>query len=401
MPKELEISKRIKNLPPSPMRQYIPILESVKKKGIEVLELHIGQPDLPTPKEFFEKVKTFKKKTLSYTHSLGPLELRKAWQKYFQIHQLNFEISEIISTIGGSEAIFFALAVVGDEGDNILVFEPTFPAYISFAKMLGIELRAITLTPENKFHLKTKKEIEEKIDQKTKAILICHPNNPTGTLYTREELEMIREIALKRNLFIISDETYREFSFERKHFSFGFFKDLQERVIILESLSKKFNLCGARIGCLASKNPAVIEGVTKIAQARLSLPAIEAEASVSLLEKAPKYIKKFYLEYKKRREIVFREIKKIEEVFCIKPEGGIYFMIKIPVPDSNEFTKWLVSEFSFKGKTLMVTPGSGFYVTPNLGKNEIRIALVLPPKKLKQAIKILKIALQEFKNYGN
>lgn len=396
----LNISSRGELVPFSPMRKFVPFLEKAKERGIEVFELQIGQPDFPTPKEILRNLNEFKLPRLSYTHFLGPLELREGWRKYFQNQGIDFEISDIVCTLGASEAILFAFAAICDPGENIILFEPFYPNYLGFAYLLGIKLKAVRLKAENGYHLPKEKEIEKLIDKKTKGILITNPNNPTGTVYEKKELEMVWKIAKKHNLFILSDETYREFVYDgREFFSMANFNG--ERVIILESASKKLSSCGARIGCLASKNKKVIETTAKFAQTRLSLPQAEALAVASVLKHSKSYTRKIVKECKKRRDVVFNELKKIPGVFCLKPEGAFYILVKLPIKDSDDFAKWLLTDFSYKGKTVMVTPGSGFYLTPGLGKDEIRIAFVLSPKKLKEAISILGIALKEYSHHGN
>jgi aspartate aminotransferase len=400
--KKLKISKRAIKAQFSPIRKFVPLLEKAKKKEIKVFELHIGQPDLPTPKRILKEIKNFKEKILSYTNSLGIERLRLAWQKYFKDRRLKFNLSEIIATTGGSEAILFSFAAICDPGENILVFEPFYANYNGYASIAGIKLKPIRTFAKDGYHLPSKKEIERKIDKRTKAILITNPNNPTGTVYKKEELEMIAKIAKKKNLFILSDETYREFVFDgEKHHSMANFSEVAEKVILLDSVSKKFSACGARIGVLATKNKKVIEAVTKFAQARLSLPHVEQLAVIPLLENSKKYLEKVVAEYKRRRDVVFNALSEIPGVFCQKPKGAFYIFVKIPVKDSDYFTEWLLTKFHFNKKTLMVAPGSGFYATKGLGKDEIRIAFVLDSQKLKEAMKIFKIALGKFlkKNY--
>jgi len=396
--KKLNLSKRAIKAQFSPIRKFVPFLEKVKKEGIEVFELHIGQPDLETPKEILREIKNFKGKILSYTNSLGIEELRKAWQKYYRDFGIDFEISEIVVTTGGSEAILFAFLSICDPGEEIIVFEPFYTNYLSYASMAGIKLKPVTTFAKNGFHLPERKEILKQIGKKTKGILICNPNNPTGTVYKKEELEMLAQIAKAKNLFILSDETYREFVYDgQKHYSMANFPEIKERVILLDSISKRFNACGARIGCVASKNKNLIEGVTKFAQGRLSPPMLEQLAVIPLLKNSKKYTQKIVKEYKKRRDTVFKALQKIPGVFCLKPKGAFYIIVKLPIEDSDDFAKWLLTEFSFERKTVMVAPASGFYVTKGLGKDEIRIAFVLSSEKLKEAMEILKMGLKEYK----
>lgn len=395
--KILDISKRAEEAQFSPIRKFVPFLGAAKKRGIEVFELHIGQPDLETPKEILKGIKNFKGKILSYTNSIGTPEIRAAWQKYYRDFGINFDTSEIIVTTGGSEAILFAFATICNPGEEIIVFEPFYTNYSGFASVAGIKLVPFRTLSKTGFHLPEKKEIEKKINKKTRGILICNPNNPTGTVYAKEELKMIAQIAKKHNLFILSDEVYREFVYDgEKHYSMMDFPEIQGQVILLDSVSKRFSACGARIGCLVSKNKKVIEGATKFAQARLSSPMIEQLAVVPLLKNSSKYTKKIVAEYKKRRDMVFEALQKIPGVFCQKPKGAFYITVKLPIKDSDNFAKWFLTKFSWKGKTVMVAPASGFYATKGLGKDEVRIAFVLSSKKLKEAMEIFKKGLEKY-----
>ena len=406
--KILDISKRAEEAQFSPIRKFVPFLEKAKKRGVEVFELHIGQPDLETPKEILKEIKNFKGKILSYTNSIGIEEVRKAWQKYYKDVGINFDTPEIIVTTGGSEAIFFAFATICNPGQEIIVFEPFYTNYNGYASIAGIKLVPVRTFAKNGFHLPSQKEIEKKINKKTRGILICNPNNPTGTVYKKEELKMLAEIAKKRDLFILSDEVYREFVYDgEKHYSMMDFPEIQDRVILLDSVSKRFSACGARIGCLASKNKKVIEGATKFAQARLSSPMVEQSAVIPLLKNSKKYTQKIVREYKRRRDTVFEALQKIPGIFCLKPKGAFYIIVKLPIKprsrdaslrgkDSDDFAKWLLTKFSFRGKTVMVASASGFYATKGLGKDEIRIAFVLSSKKLKEAMEIFKKGLEQY-----
>ena len=395
----LNISQRAEETQFSPIRKFVPFLAEVKKRGIKVFELHIGQPDLETPKEILEEIKNFKGKILSYTPSDGLPEIKDAWQKYYKDVGIDFDISEIIVTTGGSEAILFAFAVICNPGEEVIVFEPFYTNYNGYASVSGVKLLPLRTLAENGFHLPSQKEIEKKITKRTRGILICNPNNPTGTVYTKDELKMIIGVAKKHNLFIFSDEVYREFVYDgEKHYSIMSFPEARSRAVLLDSVSKKFSACGARIGCLASKNKKIIEAATKFAQARLSSPMIEQLAMAPILRKSKKYTKKIALEYKKRRDTVFQALQKIPGVFCLKPRGAFYITVKLPIKNSDHFAKWLLTKFSFEGKTVMVAPASGFYATPGAGKDEIRIAFVLSSSKLKEAMEVFKKGLEKYKN---
>lgn len=394
-----KISSRAEKAPLSPIRKFVPLLQKAKKRGIGVYELHIGQPDLATPPQILKRIKTFKEKIISYTPSDGIPEVKTAWQKYYQSHKINFDVSEIVVTTAGSEAIFFAMATICSPREEIIVFEPFYANYNGFASMAGVKLIPLVTFSQTGFHLPSKTDIEKKITKKTRGILICNPNNPTGTVYTKKELKTIIDIAQKHNLFILSDEVYREFVYDgEKHYSIMSFPRARSRTILLDSISKRFSACGARIGCLASKNKKVITAATKFAQARLSSPMIEQLAVVPLLENSKGYTKKIVAEYKKRRDAVFGGLRKIPGIKCLKPKGAFYITVKLPVKDSEDFTKWLLTKFSFKGKTVMVAPAAGFYATRGLGKDEIRIAFVLSSPKLKEAMKILEKGLKAYKS---
>lgn len=395
--KFLNISKRADEAQFSPIRKFVPFLEETKKRGIKVFELHIGQPDLETPKEILRVIRNFKGKILPYTNSLGIPEVRLAWQKYYKDFDIDFDISEILITAGGSEAILFAFATICSPGEEIIVFEPFYTNYNGYASLAGIKLVPVKTLAETGFHLPERKEIENKIGKKARGILICNPNNPTGTVYKKEELKMIAKIAKARNLFILSDETYREFVYDgEKHYSMMDFPEVRDRVILLDSVSKRFNACGTRIGCISSKNKKVIEGATKFAQARLSVAILEQLAVIPMLKNSEKYTQKIAAEYRKRRDTVFSAVKKIPDVFCSKPKGAFYITVKLPIGDSDDFAKWLLTKFSFEGKTVMVAPASGFYATRGLGRDEIRIAFVLSSPKLKEAMEVFKIGLEKY-----
>jgi len=391
------LSKRIEEMQFSPIRKFVPLLEEAKRKGKEVFELHIGQPDFKTPGEILREIRNIKEEILPYTNSCGIEEIRKAWQKYYKDVGLSFDYSQVVVTSGGSEAILFAMAIACSPGEEIIVFEPFYTNYNGYASLAGIKLKPIRTLVKDGFHLPEEGKIVKRISKKTRAILICNPNNPTGAVYRKEELEMIGRIAKRNNLLILSDEAYREFVYDgKKHYSMASFPQLEERVILLDSVSKRFNACGVRIGCLASKNKKIIEGATKLAQARLSLPLVEQLAIIPLLKNSLKYVSKIVFEYKKRRDVVFRGLAKIPGVFCLKPEGAFYITVKLPISDSDDFARWLLEDFSYKGKTVMVAPASGFYASRGLGRNEVRVAFVLEEEKLKEAMEVFRIALGKY-----
>jgi aspartate aminotransferase len=395
--KSLTISDRSIETQFSPIRKFVPLLESIKMRGIKVFELHMGQPHFNTPEEILNKIRSFNGKIIAYAPSSGTPEARCSWQKYYKDVGIDFDISEIIVTTGGSEAILFAFATICSPGEEIIVFEPFYTSYNGHASMAGVRLVPLRTLAETGFHLPDRRTIEDKIGKNTRGILLCNPNNPTGTVYKKEELLMIAEIAEKHNLFVLADETYREFVYdEEKHYSMMNFLNIRDRVVLLDSISKRFNACGSRIGCLASKNKDIIEGVTKFAQTRLSSPMVEQLAAVPLLENSKQYVKRIVSEVKKRRDTIFEVIQKIPNIVCLKPSGAFYAIVKLPINNSNHFTEWLLSEFSWKSKTVIVAPAEGFYATSDAGKDEIRIAFVLSSEELREAMEIFKRGLEKY-----
>lgn len=394
MPK---ISKRGQLAPASPMREFLPYAEAAKKRGIKVFHLNIGQPDLEMPPLVYKAIRDFKEKILPYGRSQGEIEFIQAWQRYFKNYKISFKEDEIIVTTGGSEAIIFTMIAVCDPGQEIIVFEPFYANYNGFAAIANVRLKPITCYQESGFRLPKKSEIEKKITKKTRAILICNPNNPTGTVYTKEEIQMLVDLALKYNLFILSDEVYREFIFNgKKHWSIMYFPKIKKQAILLDSVSKRFSVCGARIGCLCSKNEKVIEAVLKFAQARLSPPYLEQKILLPILKNPKAYLKQVINEYKKRRKVIVEALSDIPGVEFHQPEGAFYIIAKLPVDDADKFALWLLKDYNYQRKTVMIAPGSGFYTSKNLGKKEIRIAWILNEKDLKEALDILKKGLVEY-----
>jgi len=391
-------SKRALETVASPTRKFLPLAFEAKKKGIHVYHLNVGQPDLPTPKSFLEAIRNFRGEKIEYAPSGGLPRLKEAWQKYYKDWKINLKVDDILITTGGSEAMLFSLLALTDVGDEVIIFEPLYSSYKMLSSMVGIKLIPVTLKVENGFHLSNAFEIEEKITPKTRLIIVCNPNNPTGTVYSQKEIEMIVKVAKKHNLFILSDEIYREFIFANSRaISLLDFPKISKQVVVVDSISKRFNLCGARIGCLVSRNKEIITNVLKFAQCRLSSPALEQEAAIEILKNSKDYTKSINEEYKKRKEVVYQVLKSMEGVTCLEPEGAFYIIARLPIKDSEEFVAWLLRDFSLNKKTVMVTPAKDFYITPGLGKNEIRIAYVLNTRDLREAMKILKEGLNKYK----
>ena len=394
----MDISKRIQRLKVSPVRKLNPYAEDALKRGIKIYHLNIGQPDIATPKIFFEAISKYNGTTLRYEHSRGLALLIDRIQKYYDKLGVHYDVEDIVITSGGSEAISFAMLAIFDEGDEILVSEPLYANYKSFYDVYDIKYNAVRTYAEDGFHLPSREEIEKHITPKTKAFMLANPSNPTGVVYTKRELDDIAYLAKKYDLFIISDEVYREFVYgDRKAISFGTYKDLEENVIIIDSISKRFSACGARVGCLISKNKKLMTAVFRECQARLSLPTLDMLGAVALYELPDNYFDDALKEYDYRRRIIFEELNKMEGVVAREPEGAFYVLAKLPVKNAEDFIIWLLKDFNVNGETVMFAPAEGFYATPGLGKDEVRLSYALDSNDLKKAMNILKEALIKYK----
>ena len=395
----ISISDRAQTTPASAIRKLVPLADAAKKRGIQVYHVNIGQPDLPTPRAILNEIRKFGLPTLEYAPSTGILETVMAWQKFYQNKGQMYDLKDIIVTSGGSEGLMFAFFTVADPGEELIVFEPFYTSYAIIAAMGNIVLAPVLTKAETGFHLPSEAVIEKAINSKTRGIVICNPNNPTGTAYTDSEVRMIVELALKHNLFIISDETYQEIVYEGKQvLPFASFKQLKDKLIVVDSVSKRFNSCGARVGCVASQNSEVMSAILRLAQSRLSVATVEQLALVPLLTNHKKYVESIKKIYENRRNTVVKGLKKIPGVTLVAPNGAFYIIPKIPIDDSDEFASYLLTDFQDKGETVMVAPATGFYATPNLGKDEIRIAYVLEEKKLQRAMELLGIAIKKYNN---
>jgi len=384
------ISKRALETPASPIRRLVPYADEAKKRGVQIYYLNIGQPDIKTPKVWYEYIEKYKPEVVAYTHSQGLLELREAFAKYYARHNIHVTADEIIVTNGGSEAIMFALGVVCDPGDEVITIEPFYANYLGFASYLNVKLVPVTAHPEDGYRLPPISEFEKVVSPKTKAILFSNPSNPTGTVYTYEEIKTIVEFAKKYNLVIISDEVYREFTFDgRKHISIYHFEGIEDQVIMVDSISKRYSACGARIGTLVTKNKEFYKNALKFGQARLCPAEITQFGAIGLLTLGEDYTNLVRDEYQRRRDAAYEGMKQIPGVVVHKPEGAFYLSAKLPVDNAEDFIIWMLKEFSVDGKTTMVSPLSGFYATPGAGMSEIRIAYVLEAEKLADAVKIL------------
>ncbi len=395
MPK---ISKKGELMPPSPIRKLVPFATEAKKRGVKVIHLNIGQPDIETPHVVRDAIKNFDYKVLSYLNSEGSEKYRLKLVDYYKSVGADITASEIIETTGGSEALLFGFMSVMDPDDEIIIPEPFYANYNGFATAGNIKVVPITSSIETGFALPSIDEFEKKITAKTKAILICNPNNPTGYLYSKEELNLLKEIVLKHDLFLFADEVYREFVYDGKtHTSILAMPELANHAIVVDSISKRYSACGARLGALITKNKDVLSTVLKFAQARLSSPTYSEVAAEAALETPASYFEAVNKEYISRRNLLVDLLNKIEGVLCPLPGGAFYAMAQLPVKDTDHFCQWMLEKFSYNGSTVMMAPAAGFYATEGLGKNEVRIAYVLELSEIREATECLKNGLEAYK----
>lgn len=390
------LAKRAATIPPSPIRKLADYATEAKKRGTVVYHLNIGQPDVPTPPAFFDALKGFADKVLAYGHSKGLSELLTAWSGYYGQAGLDIRPDQIQVTTGGSEALLFALMIVCDPGDNIVVSEPYYTNYFSLAAAVGVKLNPVTADPELGYHLPSRADIENAIDDRTRALMICSPNNPTGTVLSRDEIATVVQIADERKLFILSDEVYREFCYEGAHTSIWQFPQVGDRTIMLDSISKRFSACGARIGALISRNQDVLDAALRLGQARLCTATVEQVAAVQLMSLDKPYFDALANEYRGRRDLLMERLDAMPGVLCKKPSGAFYVMAKLPVDSSETFCKWMLTDFSHEGATVMMAPGPGFYATPGKGTQEARIAYVLEQPQLAKAMDALAAGLAAY-----
>ncbi len=391
------VSERLANMQESPIRKLIPYAEYAKSMGRHVYHLNIGQPDIETPASFMDAVRQFDDKVLAYAPSQGIPELISSIIDYYKIYNLDFDNEEILITYGGSEALLFSILAITDPDDEILIPEPYYTNFSGFCQMVNTRIIPITCKAENGFRLPNKFEIEGLIKENTKGILLSNPGNPTGAVYTREELKMLGKLAKKHNLYIICDEAYREFVYDDFEFtSFASIKEIADRVIIVDSISKRYSACGARVGCIASKNKKIMKEILKLCQSRLCVPVLEQIGATELYKTPKNYFNTINKEYRKRRDIVYNALKDIPGIVCEKPSGAFYIMAKLPVDDAEKFATWLLQDFQLDNSTVMITPACDFYASPNMGTNEVRIAYTLQDKDLVASMNILKIALNQY-----
>lgn len=386
-------------MPESPIRKLVPYAEGAKKRGTKVYHLNIGQPDIKTPEVALQAVKDFDIKVLEYSHSAGFESYRNKLSAYYKNQGLPVDTKDIIITTGGSEALMFALGSTLDNGDEVIIPEPFYANYNGFATASGVKVVPVISGIETGFALPPMEAFEKLITPKTKAIMICNPGNPTGYLYSEAEINKLAEIVKKHDLFLIADEVYREFAYDGlKHYSVLNVPGLEQHAIMIDSVSKRFSMCGARIGCVVSKNEEFMATAMKFAQARLSPPTYAQVASEAALDTPQSYFDEVISEYVDRRNTLVEEMEKIEGVTIAKPKGAFYCIAKLPVKNADDFAQWLLEEYDFNGETVMVAPAAGFYSTPGVGLDEIRIAYVLKKEDLIKSVEILKEALKVYKN---
>jgi len=399
MPK---ISLKGLNMPASPIRKLVPYAEAAKKRGTRVIHLNIGQPDIKTPSVALDAVKNSNLEVLAYSRTEGSEEYRQKIAGYYAQHDIKVTSDEIIVTTGGSEALSFTMGAILDYGDEIIIPEPFYANYNGFAQANGVKVIPIASSIESNFSLPPISGFEAKITSKTKAILICNPGNPTGYLYTHKEILQLVELAKKHDLFLVADEVYREFAYDGKpHHSILRELGMEQHAIMVDSVSKRYSMCGARIGCVVSKNKSVMEAVLKFAQARLSPPTLAQIASEAALDTPQSYFDGVKEEYVSRRDVLVSALGKINGVKIARPSGAFYCVAELPIANADHFAQWLLEHFEIQGETVMVAPAGGFYATPDLGKNQIRIAYVLEKNVLKRAVNILREGLKEYSALGN
>ena len=392
----LQISKRGIDMPASPIRQLVPFAEAAKKRGTKVYHLNIGQPDIETPKMVLDAVRHSDFKVLEYSHSAGNESYRKKLVGYYKTVGIDVNEKQIIITTGGSEAILFGFMACLDAGDEVIIPEPFYANYNGFAVEAGVTVVPITSYIENGFALPPIEDIEAKITPRTKAIVICNPNNPTGYLYSAAEMEQLKNIILKHNLYLFSDEAYREFCYEGTQISALHLTGVDDHVVIMDTISKRYSACGGRIGAFITKNQALLDATMKFAQARLSPPSFAQIAGEAAIDLPANYFDDTKAEYKSRRDLIVTRLNAMEGVFCPNPGGAFYAMAKLPIDDADKFCHWLLEDFAFENQTVMLAPATGFYGTPGLGKQEVRLAYVLNLEDINKAMDCLEAALKVY-----
>lgn len=391
------ISEKGKAMPASPIRKLVPFAEEAKKRGVKVYHLNIGQPDISTPEEGLNAIRNINLKVLEYTHSAGNESYRRKLAESYRKMGINVDHNQIIITTGGSEAVLFAFMTCLNPGEEVITPEPFYANYNGFAVTAGVKIVPVRSYVKNDFALPPVEEIEKKITPRTRGILICNPNNPTGYLYSKSELEKLRDIVKKHDLYLFADEVYREFCYgDEKHFSAMELTGIEDNVIMIDSVSKRYSECGVRIGALVTRNREVMATALKFGQARLCPPGLGQIVAEASLDTPPQYFEKVYKEYILRRDFIVDALNRMPGVYCPKPRGAFYTVVKLPIDDSDKFAKWLLESFSYKGQTVMVAPATGFYFTAGAGRDEVRIAYVLKIEDLRNAMETLAEALRVY-----
>lgn len=383
------LSHRASIMPASPIRKLVPLGDAAKQRGTHVYHLNIGQPDIETPPEFFDAVRSYQEKVIAYGNSQGIRLFIESMQQYYASLAIPLGFDDIVITTGGSEAIMFAMMAVAQPGDEILVFEPFYTNYNGFAIMAGVTLVPVGTKAEDGFHLPPAEEIERHLTPRTRAMVVCNPNNPTGTVLSDDELFMIRDLALKHNLFVLSDEVYREFAYEGAARSVLAIEGLEEHAVVMDSLSKRYSLCGGRMGAVISRNRTFMDVMLRFGQARLCSATLEQVGSAALVAAGAKYFDPMIAEYRQRRDATYDELQKIPGMLCRKPSGAFYIMAQFPVDDIEHFAAWMLTDFSDGGETTMLAPGPGFYATPGRGNSEARLAYVLNAPECRRAVELV------------
>ena len=384
-------------MPPSPIRKLVPFAEAAKKRGIQIFHLNIGQPDIKTPEVMMDAIRNIKLDVIEYSHSAGIESYRKRLAEYYNKNNIQVDYTDIIITTGGSEAIEIAMMACLDPGDEIIIPEPYYANYNGFSTQANVVIKPIVSSIESGFALPPIAEFEKVITDKTKAIMICNPGNPTGYLYSLDELQILKELAIKYDLYLFADEVYREFCYDGKTYSSVMQLDgLDQNVVLMDSISKRYSACGARIGALVSRNKEVMAAALKFAQARLSPPTFGQIAAEAAIDTPQSYFDEVVAEYVERRDLVVSAMNAMDGVICPNPSGAFYCMAQLPVDDADKFCQWLLEDFSFEGSTVMLAPASGFYSDPKLGLHQVRIAYVLNKQSLQKAMDCLAFALQQY-----
>ena len=391
------ISQKGRQMPESPIRKLVPYAEAAKKRGIKVYHLNIGQPDIETPEVALNAIRNFDEKVIEYSHSAGIISYREKLVEYYKRYDIHITANDIIITAGASEAILFAMNSTMDDGDEIIIPEPFYANYNGFAVNAGVKVVPIPSSIESGFALPPISEFEKVITPKTKAIMVCNPNNPTGYLYSKEEVLILRDLALKHDLYLFADEVYREFCYDEKdHISVMHLEGLEQNVVLIDSVSKRYSACGFRIGAMISKNKELMATAMKFAQARLSPPSFGQVAAEAAIDTPDEYFVSVLDEYLSRRDVVVEAINNMEGAFCPNPSGAFYVVAKLPIDDSDRFCQWLLEDFNFNGETVMLAPATGFYATKGRGADEVRISYVLNVDDLKGSMKCLEEALKVY-----